>query len=91
MAVTTDIRGVGEKLKSQFDQTVDQATSAASSAADAVRARTSRLADTAQGFYDELEGDNPGAKLRAVIAEYPLCSLAVAAAIGFLAARVLRN
>jgi ElaB/YqjD/DUF883 family membrane-anchored ribosome-binding protein len=91
MAVTTDIRGVGEKLKSQFDQTIDQATSAASSAADAVRSQTNRLAGTAQEFYDELEGDNAGAKLRAVIADYPLCSLAVAAAAGFLLAQMLRR
>ncbi len=91
MAVTSDIRGVGEKLKSQFDQTVDQAANAASSAAEAVRARTNRLADRAQDFYGELAGDDPAAKLRAVIADYPLCSLAVAAAAGFLVARVMRR
>ncbi len=94
MAVKSDVRQMGDRLKSQFDDAVDHASSAvsgaASAASDAVRTHTSRVAESAQDFYDELEGDNPGEKLRGVIAEYPLASIAVAGAAGFLLARWLR-
>jgi ElaB/YqjD/DUF883 family membrane-anchored ribosome-binding protein len=90
MAVTSEMRRVGEQLKSQFDGAIDQVSSVASNATDAVRDRTSRLAGSAQEFYDELDGDTPGDKLRAAVATYPLSSLAIAAAAGFLLARWLR-
>ena len=102
MATTSDIRRVGDTLKSQVGDTIDQMTSAAtsaldraadvaSSAGDTVRAQADRLAGGAQEFYDELEGDTAGAKLRGIVAEYPMASLLVAVAAGFLVGRALRD
>ena len=91
MTVTSDIRRAGEAVRSKLDETVDQAGRAASDTAEALRARGSALAGRARDVYDDLEGDDPGAKLRAVIGDYPLASLAVAGAIGFLLARFLRR
>ncbi len=91
MAVTSDVRRVGETLKAKVDETVDQASRVASETTEALRQRGSELAERAQGFYDDLEGDDPGAKLRTIVTDYPLASLAVAAAAGFLLARYLRR
>ena len=77
----------GEAVKSQLSGVVDQASGVASAAADAVRKRSARVAESAQEFYDEIEGDSPANKLRNIVAEHPIASLAAAAAIGFLLSR----
>ena len=95
MATTSDIRRVGETLKTQVGDAVDQATGAISGAArdagEALRVRASDLADRAQGFYDDLEGEDAGAKLRGVVAQYPLVSVAIAVVAGIMIGRALRD
>jgi ElaB/YqjD/DUF883 family membrane-anchored ribosome-binding protein len=81
----------GETVKSQLSGVVDQASGVASAAADAVRERSARVAESAQEFYDELEGDSPANKLRNIVSEYPFASLVAAAAIGFLLSRAFED
>ncbi len=102
MATTADIRRVGDTLKSQVGDAIDHVSGAATSAIDhaadvassareTVRAQAGRIAGSAQELYDELDGDSAGAKLRSIVAEYPMASLLVAVAAGFLVGRALRD
>jgi hypothetical protein len=95
MATTSDIRRVGETLKTQVGDAIDQAagvvSGAARDASEAVRGRASDLADRAQDFYDDLEGEDAGAKLRGVVAQYPLVSVAIAVVAGIMIGRALRD
>jgi hypothetical protein len=98
MATTSDIDRVGDKLTSQFGEAIDQAASVARDAAtvarDAttvLRERAGKLADDAQEFYAELEGDTLTDKLRGVVGAHPAISLLVAAGVGYLIARSIRD
>ncbi len=87
----TDARRLGETVTSRFNETVDQVSSAAADASAALRQQGARLASNAQDLYEELEGDDAAAKLRNVVSDYPIASLLVAGAAGFLIARFLRD
>lgn len=91
MPDTSDIRRTTDALKSQFEGAVDNLSEAAADAGAAIRDAGARVADQTQSFYDELEGDAPADKLRNAIAEYPLASVLIAGAVGYLVSRLMNR
>jgi hypothetical protein len=82
---------VTDKVKTQFGDAVDQVTSAASEATDALRERSSRLVGSAQELYEDFDSEALANRLRGTVSDYPLVSLLVAAGAGYLLARMLHD
>lgn len=89
--VTEAVGTAGEAVKAHVGDAVDQAKTVASDTTEQLRQQGARLAESAQGLYDDLEGDTPGDKLRSLIADYPVASLLLAAAAGYLVGRALHD
>jgi ElaB/YqjD/DUF883 family membrane-anchored ribosome-binding protein len=89
--VSEAIGTAGETVKTRVSDAVDQASRVATDATDTLRQQGARIAGGAQELYDEIEGDTPGDKLRSLIADYPVASLLIAAAAGYLVGRALHD
>lgn len=89
--VTEAVGTAGETVKARVEEVVDQASKVATDASDTVRKQGARLAETAQDYYDDIKGETPGEKLRSIVADYPVASLLVAVAAGYLVARALHD
>jgi hypothetical protein len=91
-ARVSDVVGqASDTVKARVNDTVDQVSRSAADATDAMRQQGARLAENAQGFYDDIEGDTAGEKLRSLIADYPVAALLIAGAAGYLIARTLHD
>jgi ElaB/YqjD/DUF883 family membrane-anchored ribosome-binding protein len=91
MARTSSIEQIGDTVKAHVSDAVDHVTDAANSASDAVRRHSSRLADAAQEYYEEFDSRALANRARGLVGEYPVASLLVAAGVGYLLARWLRD
>ena len=89
--VSEAVGAASETVKARVNDAVDQVGKVAGDASETVRQQGARLAESAQGFYDDIEGDTPGDKLRSIIADYPVASLLIAAAAGYLVGRALHD
>jgi hypothetical protein len=89
--VTDAVGQASDTVKARVGDTVDQVTRSAADATDAVRQQGARLAENAQEFYDDIEGDTAGEKLRSLIADYPVAALLIAGAAGYLIGRALHD
>lgn len=89
--VSEAVGTAGETVKARVGEAVDQAGKVATEATETVRKQGARLAETAQDLYEEIEGETPGDKLRSIIADYPVASLLIAVAAGYLVGRALHD
>jgi hypothetical protein len=89
--VTDAVGQASETVKARVGDTVDQVTRSAADATDAVRQHGARFAENAQEFYDDIDGDTAGEKLRSLIADYPVAALLIAGAAGYLIGRALHD
>jgi hypothetical protein len=89
--VSEAVGAAGETVKSRVNDAVDQASRVAADATDSVRQQGAQIAGRAQEFYDEIEGDTPGDKLRSLVTDYPVASLLIAVAAGYLVGRALHD
>src|SRR5258706_12621675 len=85
------VADASETVKAQVAGAADQVSRAAADATDTVRQQGARLAENAQDFYDDIEGDTAGDKLRTLITDYPVAALLVAGAAGYLIGRALHD
>ena len=89
--VSDAVGSASDTVKARVSDTVDQVSRSAADATDAMRQHGARQAESAQEFYDDIEGDNPGDKLRSLIADYPVAALLIAGAAGYLIGRTLSD
>lgn len=89
--VSEAVGAASETVKSHVNDAVDQASRMAGDATETLRQQGSQIADRAQNFYDDIEGETPGDKLRSIIADYPVASLLIAVAAGYLVGRALHD
>jgi hypothetical protein len=90
-SVKARVADAGDTVRAHVNDTVDQVSRAAADATDAMRQHGARMAENAQAFYDDIEGDTPGDKLRSLVADYPVAALLIAGAAGYLIGRVLHD